>query len=175
MVIGRTVWGPKVPTLKGTEASLSYVQCFLYLVPSSVNVSIFHITWLDTSGQTSIKGKIVNMWFQLMDLITFQNLELLCFWSRTLPAIMQENHVFLTEHGRGGNRKIRQKYAKKSNKRKILLFVAKQVKADSRIVNVHVDQILLLFLNSCHRHDFEICLIIHVWSVESLGHILVRL
>ena len=32
MAIGRTVWGPKVPTLKGTEASLSYVQCFLYLV-----------------------------------------------------------------------------------------------------------------------------------------------
>ena len=27
MEIGRTVWGPKVPTLKGTEASLSYVQC----------------------------------------------------------------------------------------------------------------------------------------------------
>ena len=39
MVIGRTVWGPKVLTLKGTEASLSYVQCFLYLVSSSVNVS----------------------------------------------------------------------------------------------------------------------------------------
>ena len=32
MGIGRTVWGPKVPTLKGTEASLSYVQCFLYLL-----------------------------------------------------------------------------------------------------------------------------------------------
>ena len=48
MVIGRTVWGPKVPTLKGTEVSLSYVQCFLYLVSSSVNVSIFHISWLDT-------------------------------------------------------------------------------------------------------------------------------
>ena len=32
MAIGRTVWGPKVTTLKGTEASLSYVQCFLYLV-----------------------------------------------------------------------------------------------------------------------------------------------
>ena len=31
MVIGKTVWGPKVPTLKGTEASLSYTQCFLYL------------------------------------------------------------------------------------------------------------------------------------------------
>ena len=36
---GRTVWGPKVPTLKGTEASMSYVQCFLYLVSSSINVS----------------------------------------------------------------------------------------------------------------------------------------
>ena len=48
MVIGRTVWGPKVPTLKETEASLSCVQCFLYLVSSSINVSIFHITWVNT-------------------------------------------------------------------------------------------------------------------------------
>ena len=48
MAIGRTVWGPKVPTLKGTEASLSYVQCFWYCILSSINVSIFHITWLDT-------------------------------------------------------------------------------------------------------------------------------
>ena len=38
MAIGRTVWGLKVPSLKGTEVSLSYVQCFLYLVSSSVNV-----------------------------------------------------------------------------------------------------------------------------------------
>ena len=45
---GRTVWGLKEPALKGTEASLSHVQCFLYLVSSSVNVSIFHRTWLDT-------------------------------------------------------------------------------------------------------------------------------
>ena len=45
MVIGRTVWGPKVPTLRGTEVSLSYVQCFLYLVSSSVNVSVM---WPDT-------------------------------------------------------------------------------------------------------------------------------
>ena len=29
-----TVWGPKVPTLKGTEASLSCVQCFLHLISS---------------------------------------------------------------------------------------------------------------------------------------------
>ena len=35
-------------TLKGTEASLSSVQCFLYLLSSLINVSIFHITWLDT-------------------------------------------------------------------------------------------------------------------------------
>ena len=48
MVIGRTVWGPKGPTLKGTEVSLSCVQCFLSLLSSSINVSIFHITWLDT-------------------------------------------------------------------------------------------------------------------------------
>ena len=32
MANARTMWGPKLPTLKGTEASLSYVQCFLYLV-----------------------------------------------------------------------------------------------------------------------------------------------
>ena len=48
MVIGRTVWGPKVPILKGNDVSLSYVQCFFYLVSSSINVSIFHITWLDS-------------------------------------------------------------------------------------------------------------------------------
>ena len=48
MVIGRTVWGPKVPILKGTEASLSYEQCFLYFVSFSINASIFHITWLGT-------------------------------------------------------------------------------------------------------------------------------
>ena len=42
------VWGPKVPTLKGTGVSFPYIQCFLYLVSSAVNVSIFHITWLDT-------------------------------------------------------------------------------------------------------------------------------
>ena len=48
MVIRRIVWGPKVPILKGTEASLSKVQCFLYHVSSSINVSIFHVTWLDT-------------------------------------------------------------------------------------------------------------------------------
>ena len=51
MVIRRTVWGPKVPALKGTEVSLSYVQCFLYLVPSSINVSFIAHEWI-FSGQT---------------------------------------------------------------------------------------------------------------------------
>ena len=37
-----------MPTLKGTEAPLSFVQCFLYLASSPINVSIFHSTWLDT-------------------------------------------------------------------------------------------------------------------------------
>ena len=37
-VTGRTVWGPMVPTLKGAEVSLTYVQCFLYLVSSSLNI-----------------------------------------------------------------------------------------------------------------------------------------
>ena len=31
MATGKPVWGSKVPTLKGTEESLSFVQCFLYL------------------------------------------------------------------------------------------------------------------------------------------------
>ena len=37
-----------MPTLRGTKASLSYVQCFLYLVSSSVKASVFQITWLDS-------------------------------------------------------------------------------------------------------------------------------
>ena len=42
-----------MPTLKGTEASLSYAQCFSYLVSSSISVSIFHYIaghFLDTSS-----------------------------------------------------------------------------------------------------------------------------
>ena len=42
MATGRTVRGPKVPTLKRTDALLSY------LVSSSINVSTFHMAWLDT-------------------------------------------------------------------------------------------------------------------------------
>ena len=37
-----------VTALKATEVSLSHVPCFLYLLSSSINVSIFHNTWLNT-------------------------------------------------------------------------------------------------------------------------------
>ena len=56
---GRTVWGP---TLKGTETSLSYVQCFLYLVSSTVRVSSFHITCLDIFWTDLIFADIQNIW-----------------------------------------------------------------------------------------------------------------
>ena len=59
MATGRTVWGPKVPTLKGTEASLSYVQCFLYLIFSSIKVSTFHSTCWILFGQTSYYMHII--------------------------------------------------------------------------------------------------------------------
>ena len=36
-----------MPTLRGIEASLSYVQCFLYLVSSLISVSIFIVhVWI---------------------------------------------------------------------------------------------------------------------------------
>ena len=77
MVIGRTVWGPKVPTVKGTEVSWSYIPCFLYLVSSSINVSIFHITWLDTFWTDLIYGScfliykwILNGFQKLVNLIS---------------------------------------------------------------------------------------------------------
>ena len=34
MMLWELCWGPTVSTLKGTEAPLSYVQCFLYLLQS---------------------------------------------------------------------------------------------------------------------------------------------
>ena len=52
MAIGRTVWGPKVFTLKWTEASLSYIQCFLYLVFSSIMSLFFTLYGWVFSGQT---------------------------------------------------------------------------------------------------------------------------
>ena len=47
MATGRTVWGPKVPTLKGTEVSLSYVESFLCIVSPSISVSFsYHMAGL---------------------------------------------------------------------------------------------------------------------------------
>ena len=40
MGIWRSMWGPKVPILKGTEASLSYVQCYFFLFFSKIFLSI---------------------------------------------------------------------------------------------------------------------------------------
>ena len=53
IAIGRTVWCPKVPTLKETKASLSYAHCFLYLV-SFIYKCLFCILhgWV-SSGQIS--------------------------------------------------------------------------------------------------------------------------
>ena len=44
-----------MPSLKGTKMLLSYVQCFLFLVSFSVNVSILYVTWLDTFWTDLIK------------------------------------------------------------------------------------------------------------------------
>ena len=67
-----------MPTLKGTEVSLSSVRCFLYLVTSSRNVSIFHSAqvhtfWTDLlhnqaallTVQTTQNGKLRLPWEEL--------------------------------------------------------------------------------------------------------------
>ena len=46
MVIGRTVWGSKMPTLKGTEVSLSYVAFLVSCV--FFNKCLYFSYWLDT-------------------------------------------------------------------------------------------------------------------------------
>ena len=52
MVIGRTVWSQN--SYFGGDGSV-IVLCTLFLVSyiSSVNVTVFHITWLDFSGQAT--------------------------------------------------------------------------------------------------------------------------
>ena len=57
----------KAIALKGTEASLSYVQCFLYLVSSSTNVSIFDITWLEIFDTISLRWRKLKMTAQRPD------------------------------------------------------------------------------------------------------------
>ena len=62
MATGRAVWGPMVPTLKGTKASLSYVQCIFF---SKCLFFTLH-GWIP-SGQTSYITDIlyitgINLW-----------------------------------------------------------------------------------------------------------------
>ena len=73
MATARTVWGPKVPALKGTEVSLSCVQCFLYLVSSLINVSIFHSTWLDTFWRVARMEKDMQVMIITIALLTQRN------------------------------------------------------------------------------------------------------
>ena len=58
VAIGRTVWGPKVPILKGTEASLSYVQHFLYLLQKCL-FFILH-GWIHSGHTLHIKNSQLN-------------------------------------------------------------------------------------------------------------------
>ena len=70
----RTAWGPKVSTLKGSGVSLSYVQCFLYLVSSSINVSIFHSIWVSTfwTELVCLDSQILLCYNCLFSIVTIQ-------------------------------------------------------------------------------------------------------
>ena len=61
MEIGRTVWGPKMPTLNGTKILLSSLQRFLYLISSSINVSTFHNTWMDTFWTDHVNKELLQL------------------------------------------------------------------------------------------------------------------
>ena len=52
----------KIITLNGTEVSLSSIPCFLYLVSSTINASIFHSTWMDT-----FRTDLIGLNYDLMD------------------------------------------------------------------------------------------------------------
>ena len=55
----------KAITLKGTKVSLSYVQCFLYLISSSINVSCFVLHGWILSKQILCICSILNRRFLL--------------------------------------------------------------------------------------------------------------
>ena len=52
-----------MPTSKGTEMSLSYVQCFLYLVTSSIMFPFFILHGWTLSGQTSVYFSVRHLSF----------------------------------------------------------------------------------------------------------------
>ena len=80
IVIGRTVWGPKVPTLKETEVLLSYVQCFLYLVSSSINVFIIHCMWSDKFWKDIVYIEIFIHFYIYSNLLIISNEYFFGFW-----------------------------------------------------------------------------------------------
>lgn len=121
---------PRSPGLSGIPSQINHMR-------SSPDLSL--CVWMNPRGEYSqnpdpfmwvgknwqsilyIKGKTASMWFQLIDLLTLQNLELLIF-ALEVCHYTGEIMLFLTEAGRRGNRKIRQKYAKKSHKWKMFIW-----------------------------------------------------
>ena len=89
LMVIRIVWGPRVPTLKGTEVSLFYVQCFLYPVSSSINVSIFHSSWLDTFWTDHIHSLII---FDVVIAFSYEFIDLLHCPSFKNYIILQKNN-----------------------------------------------------------------------------------
>ena len=80
MTPGRTVWSPKVPILKETEASLSCVQCILDLVSSSVNVFIVHSAWLNTFWTDYVHMHTPTKDFEIINKNSPDNSDLLHFF-----------------------------------------------------------------------------------------------
>ena len=77
------------PTLKGSEVSLFYVQCFLYPVSSSINVSIFHSSWLDTFWTDHIHSLII---FDVVIAFSYEFIDLLHCPSFKNYIILQKNN-----------------------------------------------------------------------------------
>ena len=94
-----------MPTLKGTEASLSYVQYFSYLVSSSINVSIFRSTWLDTFRTHSrlhrkgLVGSGGNSFFNLCrnSQTAFQS-GCISLYSHPQVRVFQFSHIFFNTY-----------------------------------------------------------------------------
>ena len=54
MATGRTAWGPKVPSLKGTEVSLFYVQCFCIFFNKCRYFSYYMVGYLTDRPRVSL-------------------------------------------------------------------------------------------------------------------------
>ena len=93
MATGKTVWGPKVPALKGTEVLLSYEPCLMFLASSLINVSIFHNTWLYTF-RTDLVRYLQDLQFWA-NLILCSHSYFICFsWTTQLFAHLSHHDTF---------------------------------------------------------------------------------